>query len=283
MHPIAKSLTVLALLIGVLYATPARAETFNTCAGFIEALPATISTQGVWCLNKNLSTAITSGDAITIATNNVTIDCNDFKIGGLAAGNSSQTIGIHASNRQNASVRHCNIRGFRYGIDLEGGAGHLVEDNRLDNNLYTGIYVTGDNNRVRRNAVYDTGGYPAFDYSFGIQATADVIDNTVAGVFATATDTYPRGILITGGGNEARGNRVRGLVVAGAGTARGLYANGPGIKLAGNHIAASAATAGWGIFGFGGDTFCTDNTVSNFAVAQTSCEHNVDNLPAPAP
>ena len=69
-------------------ASPAStaAESYDSCTGFIESLPATISTQGVWCLRRNLATAMTSGNAITITVNNVTIDCNDFKIGGLAAG-----------------------------------------------------------------------------------------------------------------------------------------------------------------------------------------------------
>src|SRR5690606_3370431 len=108
------------------------------------------STQGTWCLRKNLATNITSGAAIAIATNNVTIDCNDFKIGGLAAGDGSSARGIQGHGRQNATVRHCNVRGFYYGIYISGGAGHLVEDNRLDNNLYFGIYLlNGTNNLVQ--------------------------------------------------------------------------------------------------------------------------------------
>src|SRR5690606_30319107 len=180
------------------------AQSYDNCTGFIDSLPATISTQGVWCLDKNLGTAITSGNAITIATNNVTIDCNDFKLGGLAAGDGSLATGIYAENRQNAAVRHCSVRGFQTGIRLDGGAGHLVEDNRLDNNLYTGIRVSGDNNRVRRNAVYDTGGGNGFITSFGIDAEASVVDNTVGGVFAPVTNAYPRGIRVTAAGGLVR-------------------------------------------------------------------------------
>src|SRR5690606_12207512 len=116
------------------------ARSYDNCTGFIDSLPTTISTQGVWCLRKNLGTAIISGAAIIIDANNVTIDCNDFKLGGLAAGDASVASGIYAQNRHNAVVRHCSVRGFNYGIRLDGGAGHLVEDNRLDNNLFTGIH-----------------------------------------------------------------------------------------------------------------------------------------------
>ena len=274
----------LALVAG-LATTPApvqAAQSYDSCAGFIDALPATISTQGVWCLRKNLSTAITSGNAITIATNNVTIDCNDFKIGGLAAGDSSTARGIYANNRQNASVRHCAIRGFYFGINLDGGAGHLVEDNRLDNSLFSGIWVAfADNNRVQRNRVYDTGGVPGGADSYGILADADVIDNTVAGVFATATDTFPSGIYIFDSGSEARGNQVRGLAVAGTGQAIGILVGNSDITLADNRISAAAVTPGYGIYGGGANTFCTGNTVVNFATNYFSCEHTVDNLPAP--
>ncbi len=81
------------LLLGGLTLQPAHAaESYDNCTGFIDSVPATITTQGTWCLRKNLATNITTGNAITIATNNVTIDCNDFKIGGLAAGSASRAI-----------------------------------------------------------------------------------------------------------------------------------------------------------------------------------------------
>src|SRR5690606_16801100 len=116
--------------------------------------------------------------------------------GGLAAGNGSQADGIHASDRQNATIRRCDIRGFLHGIRLEGGAGHLVEDNRLDNNLYIGIRVTGENNLVRRNRIYDTGGATGTVPAIGISAFADVIDNTVSGLFTLAPNSALLGIRV---------------------------------------------------------------------------------------
>ncbi|HEY0661599.1 MAG TPA: hypothetical protein VGD21_09825, partial [Lysobacter sp.] len=74
-------IAVLAILLaGPVAPAPAQAaQSYDNCTGFIDSLPATITTQGTWCLRKDLSTAMSSGNAITIATNNVTIDCNDFK------------------------------------------------------------------------------------------------------------------------------------------------------------------------------------------------------------
>ena len=128
------------LLLGLPCAWPNAvfaAESYDNCTGFIDTLPATISTQGTWCLRKDLGTAVTSGAAIAIATNNVTIDCNDFKLGGLAAGAGTLAYGIRAANRYNTTVRNCNIRGFFFGLQFWGG-GHTVEDNRFDVDLDAG-------------------------------------------------------------------------------------------------------------------------------------------------
>ena len=266
-------LASLVLLTGLFAApAPARAETFNTCAGFIDTVPATITTQGTWCLRHDLTTAITSGNAITIATNNVTIDCNDFKLGGLQAGNSSQANGIVASGHLNSTVRHCNVRGYYYGIYADG-SGNLVEDNRLDQNLYIAIRILGENNRVRRNAVFDTGGSPANPFTYGIVASADVIENTVSGVFAIGADTSPTGILLSGAGMVASGNHVRGLAVSGTGSAAGINAYNIGIRVEGNHVSAATTTNGFGIRGNGAtDTFCGGNTIAKFSTPIGTCQ-----------
>ena len=264
----------LLVLLGLAVLPAHAAESYDNCTGFIDSLPTTISTQGVWCLRGDLATGMTSGTAITIATNNVTIDCNDFKIGGLAAGDSSQASGIRADSRLNATVRRCNARGFFMGINLVGGAGHLVEDNRLDNNLYMGIHVTGEQNRVLRNLVFDTGGTPDAPFngvSWGIYANADIIDNTVSGVYAVGADTFPRGIyVLEGSGFEVRGNRIRRLVVDGSGTGFGIITNGTDIVLADNRV--RSAVAGYGIIDNGAtDAVCIGNTVSGFGIAFSNC------------
>ena len=80
--------SIVIFAVGAVFAAPATraAESYDGCAGFISSLPVTITTQGVWCLDRDLSTSNSAGPAVTIATNNVTVDCNGFKIGGLGAG-----------------------------------------------------------------------------------------------------------------------------------------------------------------------------------------------------
>ena len=57
----------------------------------ITSPPYVIATQGVYCLTGNLSTSITTGSAIEIQANNVTLDLNGFKLGELVAGATNYT------------------------------------------------------------------------------------------------------------------------------------------------------------------------------------------------
>ena len=75
------------------------APSYDGCAGTIASLPAVITTQGTWCLDADLATGMASGIAIEIRANNVTLDCNGFKVGGLAAGVSTQTYGVSSAKR----------------------------------------------------------------------------------------------------------------------------------------------------------------------------------------
>ena len=112
--------------------SPTRAaDSYDSCVGTIESLPAVITVQGTWCMKSDLSTPLGSGDAIVVSTNNVTIDCNGYKLGGLAAGNGTLTTGIKIVDRLNATVRRCSIRGFYIGVGAYGGGGHVVEESRF--------------------------------------------------------------------------------------------------------------------------------------------------------
>jgi parallel beta-helix repeat protein len=263
-----------------LHAAAAHAETFHTCGTTIASLPTVIGTQGVYCLSHDLTTAITSGNAIDIQTNNVTIDCNGYKLGGLAAGNGSNAVGIHAADtRVNLTVRNCGIRGFEYGISFEGGSGHLVEDNRLDNNLFVSMFIQGEGNTVRRNRVYDTGGYVAAASAEALIVSGDVIDNTVSGVFAANTTTLLVGIEMQAPDTVASGNRVSGLAVTGAGSGIGIAVANNSISVRDNVVAAATAISGTGIAGHGAiDTICSGNHVFKFSNAITVCKDGGNNV-----
>jgi parallel beta-helix repeat protein len=253
------------------------AESYGNCSKFIDSLPATLSTQGVYCLRKDLSTGLASGNAINIAANNVTIDCNDFKIGGLAAGDGSTADGIFVGSQQNATIRNCNIRGFGTGLSINGGGGHLVEDNRFDNNLTFGIYIAGDHNMVRNNRVYATGGYATGTLATGIYGSAHMVGNDVNGVVTAATTAEVHGIWATGTGTDVIDNRIGGLALTGSGgLAYGIQVSGNNQTLARNHVSAAAVVAfghGVGILGHGNaNTFCIGNSVADFTTPIDSCQ-----------
>jgi hypothetical protein len=270
---------------------PARAaESYDNCTGFIDSLPATIATQGVWCLRKDLSTAMASGMAIEIDANNVTIDCNHFKIGGLAAGSATSATGIGTSdNQNNAVVRHCNIRGFRTGVVFFGGGGHLVEDSRFDNNTSTAILVSAPGSTIRNNLVIDTGGatgnlQPEIVHAITAQNGVDIINNTVNGVYSNSTAVNASVIGIranSNGDGSVSGNRVRGLVIPGEGSVYGIYNLYSGTTIVrGNDVQGPDVPVG-----SGGGIVCTDNkstardnVVAGFATGISTCVSSLNTV-----
>jgi hypothetical protein len=240
-----RSILLLALLPLLASSETARsANSYDACTGFITTLPAAITTQGTWCLDKDLSYNPTSGAAITVGTNNVTIDCNGFKLGGLAGGAGTMALGVSSTGRQNTSVRGCNIRGFLAGVVIEGiGSGHLVEDNRFDGNRFAGILVQGEGMQVQRNRVYDTGAAATPSHAIGIGVTGgsgDVRDNLVYNVGATpGAGNDAAGILVQGlDFGRIAGNSVRYVAADTGGTAYGIGAESAlHLVVDGNHVA----------------------------------------------
>src|SRR5437899_12197207 len=106
----------------------AAAESYDGCFGFIDALPATITTQGTWCLRQNLDTSATTGNMIEIQTNNVTIECNSFRIRRSGSGPATGAVCIFGSGRLTLAIRSCTMSGFSLGIQATGGSGAIVED-----------------------------------------------------------------------------------------------------------------------------------------------------------
>ena len=210
---------------------PARAETINCTA--ITSLPYTISAQGVYCLTGHLSTGITSGNAITINTNNVVLDLNGFKIGGQSAGLGTGAYGIYANQRQNITIKNGTVRGFYEGIVLDdlspygASQGHVIEDIRADQNTYIGMNIAGNGNIIRNNQVVATGGMttPTFAVACGIEVQgpgAQVLNNMVTEVTAQGVGSAT-GIYVYGSNNGVvAGNRI-GNITSPSGATYGIH------------------------------------------------------------
>ncbi len=161
----------------------AFAETINCTA--INSLPATISVSGIYCLKTDLSTSLTSGTAITISTNNVTIDMNGLKLGGLGGGINSTAQGIFAKNRLSIEIRSGTIRGFGTGIFLQAtpagtGGGHIVRDMLIDGSGSTGVMFFAVRYSVLRDSrIFDIG-YPENGFqAIGVYLTDGARDTVI--------------------------------------------------------------------------------------------------------
>jgi len=278
-----RNLICLAILAGASLLRPSAAhaaESYDNCTGFITSLPATIATQGTWCLDRDLATAIASGSAITVATNNVTIDCNHFKIGGLQAGTGTLATGVVSNERLNTTVRNCNIRGFYQGV-VFGGGGHLVEGSRFDGNTGTGIALSSSGSMIRNNQVIDSGGSSLFTsvaYAMIVVNGVDVIDNTVNGVEASGENSSSYGIYASGNGDgSVVGNRVRGLALKGGGLVRAIFVDSlsAGMTVRDNTVKGPGVDVGIGVSVgircLNNQVTARGNLVSKFPVGIENC------------
>ncbi len=228
------------LLLSLALPRQAPAETLDCTP--INELPAVITLQGIYCLTRNLITSQTEDYAIEIQTNNVTIDFNGWKLGGLSAGSATHAYGIYSVNRKNITIRNGTVRGFSTGIFLGGvnAQGNLVEDIRAEQNRYGGIETQGRGDIIRRNQVVDTGGGVSL-YGNGIKVTgagARVLDNDVVGVTATGLG-QAYGIYLGGAdGAVVESNRVSEIANLDTGSSMGiaLTNSSSGLLIAGNRI-----------------------------------------------
>jgi parallel beta-helix repeat protein len=264
------------------------AESYDNCTGFVTSVPAVISTAGTWCLKQDLNTANTSGSAITINASNVTLDCNDFKLGGLAAGVGTNTEGVFATDRFNVTVRRCNIRGFFRGIFFVSASGtsstgHVIEDNRFDGNRFSGIVVFGNGSVIRRNRVFNTGGSTQQTSAYGVYAvySVDVLDNTISGVVATSgSNSWATGVYtVAGVSTRLIGNTIRGVVADGTGSATAI-ANSTGddrMVIHDNDLAGNAATDSRGVTCGTATDSVGDNVISGFTTPMSVCTNSGGN------
>ena len=280
-----KRFMTLISLATALMATPAKAET--TECTVIDSIPFIITVQGVYCFKGNLATTLTSGNMITVTVNNVTIDMNGFKLGGLAAGVGTNASGIFADSRKNITIRNGSIRGFRRGIFLTGGevnsSGHLLEDLRLDGNREVGAEVTGTGNIIRNNQVVNTGPGDNSSTAAGLlifQSNDSVVEgNVISSVSGTNQSV---GIRVRDSSLiEVRNNTV--LRTEDATNNRGINISGStDLTIIGNRILNPVGTGTFGIFDSGSTGVnCIDNIIAGYTtpIGAGACDFEAGNLP----
>ncbi len=278
-----KRFMTLIALTTALMATPAKAET--TECTVIDSIPFTITVQGIYCLKGNLASSLTSGDMITVATNNVTIDMNGFKLGGLGAGAGTTANGIVAINRRNITIRNGSIRGFRRGIFLEGDAatssGHLLEDLRLDGNRVIGARVEGTGNIIRNNLVVNTGPSDISTSAFGLfinLSNDSVVEGNV--ISSVSESLAAEGIIVQSSSLiEVRNNTI--LRTKDATNNRGITVIvATDVTIIGNRILNPTTTGTVGIIDTGSSTDinCIDNIIAGYTTPISGCDFVSGNL-----
>jgi hypothetical protein len=236
--------------LGVAF-VPASALADETllCDKYINAVPYTITKPGHYCLRSNLVTTMTQGTAITIDSDSVWLDLNNFILDGSAAGKGTIVTGIFSANRRDIAVRNGVVRGFMFGIELATaatGRNYDVEKIRAEGNTVAGILIHGGGvpggggHTVRDNVVIDTGG------------------STEPGAFAAFA-------IVLGGGGHLSGNEVVDVTASAPSLAIGFDLR------EGTVIASDNRVSGAGV-GFSCDfaeKYLRDNTAVVSAVAYT--------------
>ncbi len=277
-----KLLLGLTAAVAMMFTASANAETIDCTE--ITTIPTVITVQGVYCLKGNLLTSLTSGNAIDIQTNNVTIDFNGFKLGGLAAGTGTLARGVYAENRKNIVLRNGSIRGFYYGVYLDENAGtssgHLLEDLILDGNRAVGVIVEGTGMVVRNNRIVNTGPTDIATSAYGILMQNSENSQIVGNFISKTTETsWTRGVYVASSSLiEVRGNTV--LDTDGATSDRGIYIfDGTDSTVIDNRVLNAAGTGTNGITAAGTSSGinCIGNTVAGFTTATSGCDYTSGN------
>ena len=240
------SLRFAAALALALGATSAAAQE-TVCSATITALPATITVPGTYCLKTSLSTSAITGAAVSIESDDVTVDLKGFALDGPAVP-TAFTIGVRALERRHVTVRNGTVRGFQVGVLLQSTAAEpaffAVERVRAVENTNVGLRVAGaGHNVVRDNSVLSTGGF----------------DNAIPACI---------GIDVTGAGSRVENNLVSGLVACPSGGTRAAIqvSSCVGCVVQGNELLSGTVLgSSEGVLVLSADVLVADNRVTRFA------------------
>ena len=268
--------TCLSLAVLLAAPSPARAgDGGDNCTGVVTP-GSSITEQGVWCLQDDVTITLAVATVAIVKVNNVTIDCLGHEIV-ATAGAANTVLGIQAIDVNNLTVRNCTFRGLRSGVITYGGSGHLVEDNRFEDLLVSAIHVEGgSDNLVRRNRARNTGGSTTVAFPAVIRSSGDVIDNVIDGVLLTG-DSVTYGIIANGHDTEVARNTVRGFEPHASLFATGILATGARVVVADNTVVAGTPRSGFAINAVAA-ALCIGNRFDGFANAMVGCATKVGNL-----
>jgi hypothetical protein len=200
-----KKLVALMVLAVSAHATVAFAQSADCVE--ITGLPVTISQPGKYCLYQGFTVNSATIKAITVAANDVTLDCRGHTIRNTATSNAGSSEGVYAVGRSNVTVRNCRIQGgFTNGISIIQDSSkptssyyNTIEGNYVAASYWHGIRAYGSAIEIKGNRVVDVGGQ-ANNYAIGIRVAGSTVtgssklqvvqDNAVWGTNSPYNNAY---------------------------------------------------------------------------------------------
>lgn len=127
----------------------------------ISTLPYVVTAGGSYVLKHSFKLNMSSGNAIEIKADNVTIDLLGYTVDNQGAGTGTTANGVYSTGFTNIKIKNGRISGFNTGIHLSPGSGpltdnycgYIVEGIAASANTDFGVQVNGLGNIVRNNQV----------------------------------------------------------------------------------------------------------------------------------
>jgi hypothetical protein len=210
-------------------ALPLLASASNHCS-VLTTLPATLSDPGVYCLADDLQLAGSSGTAVTIAADSVTLDLDGHALRSKASANAA-TIGVSVVGHRYFNIVNGTLAGFAQAVYVRSNGdtpakGGLLAKLEVQRSFFNGLSIVCDGCVVRDNLVTDT-----------------VTPSTLSGYYATA-------IGVEGSGNLVSGNRVFNTASASGQSAFAFALGTSGSTVTNNFAANTIAGAANSAYGF---------------------------------
>ncbi|MDJ0613134.1 MAG: hypothetical protein QNJ29_05615 [Rhizobiaceae bacterium] len=263
---------------------PAHAE-ITDCTE-ITTIPTVINASGIYCLKGNLGTNLAAGNIISIEANNVVIDLNGWRVGGLAGGDGTLATAFASVGRRNITIRNGTIRGFAAAISASGlnTAGHRYENLLIEGATSAGMIIDGAAHRIENNQFFDIGSSSVLQGASGIisgpQALSGshIVGNSFASINETSTSN---GIRLSSGGilNVIKDNTIAN--VFGPGTNVGiLIGSMADTIIQGNRVMNPGVASGAAGISIGSSArmICADNIVDGYTTAIVGCNTLSNNI-----
>jgi parallel beta-helix repeat protein len=153
-------------------------------------LPLTITKPKSYYLVEDVNFTDDANNAITIESDDVTIDLMGYTLKGPDSGTKS---GIYMDRRSNVEILNGTIRDFYYGIyeenSLGGSKSHRIINVRAVSNLWTGIRLKGTGNLVKDCTVATNGASGIYIWTGGTVTGNTAYDNSMSGIWTGKCST----------------------------------------------------------------------------------------------